>query len=260
MRNAVQPDPLLKERQCWAPGPHTPTRSPDTMPILALVLATLTPLALAQASARGTHLSAYPDLDHATADPVLVVAEVAPGEMLPEFEECTRKDVICLHSPLWFRARVSQSIYGIAPARELEVATTSHYGMMDYERSTGPRLVLLLVDGAKVVMPTYAQAELRRRDDGELFLISPLGDRPHWLPCSISTVREEISQKRFRGIEGIGKDAYQWEYVEKAPGLFTILHGKAFPRFGIRLSALQSHLAQIRPDAKQFECALDDGA
>jgi hypothetical protein len=210
-------------------------------------------------SAETSHLKAYPEVNDEIATPVLIVARVSPGKMLPEFDECKKPDVICLHSPLWFRAHILKSVYGTAPGSRLEVATTSHYGMMAYEHDTGPRLILLLVADGKVVMPTYSEMELTPRDDGKLFLVSSLGDNPYWLPCSVSSVEEEISPKHFSTLNGIRADDYKWKYVTEAPERFTIVQGVAFPRYGISISSLQAHLEQTKPNAKGFSCGQEDG-
>ena len=216
-------------------------------------------LSAAHASAVPPHIERYPDLDDAKATPVLVIARVSPGKMLPQFDECRKPDVICLHSPLWFNARVMKSIYGAAPGDTLEVATTSHYGMMAYKDSPGPRLILLLVEGDKVVMPTYSEAELIPRDDGELFLVPRFGHGPDWLPCSAWSVKEELAPKRFPGLRGIQADDYAWKFVTETPELFHVRRDVAYPRYGVSVSALQAHLEKTRPDAKGFSCEQEDG-
>lgn len=216
-------------------------------------------LLAAHVSAGTPQLETYPEIDEANATPVLVIARVSPGKMLPEFAECNTPLVICLHSPLWFRARVLRSIYGVAPDSALEVATTSHYGMRAYEHSSSPRLILLLVEGDKVIMPTYSEMDLTSRDDGELFLVPALGESPHWLPCSISSLREEISPERFSTLRGIRADDYEWTYVNETPELFSIVRDVAYPRYGISVSSLEAHLEEIMPDAKAFRCEKEDG-
>jgi hypothetical protein len=233
-------------------------QSLDTMLTLRRGFAIPTLMVLSLVATAATHITAYPKINPASAQAIVVVAQVSPGGMLPPFEECKKRTVICLHSPLWFRARVLQTIFGKAPGIALEVATTSHYGMQSYEYAPNPRLLLLLIDGDKVLMPTYSQAELTRRDDGELFLPTPSDRNPFWLPCSVSTLREEISPNRFPKLEGIPRQDLEGTDTEH-PELFVIIHGKAYPRYGIRLAKLQAHLKQLAPNAESFRCEQDDG-
>lgn len=196
----------------------------------------------------------FPDFKYVDAKPLVVVADVRPGGYLPEFDECKRKDVICLHDPLWLKVTVREALYGQAPASRMIVTTTSHYGLDDYESNHAPRLMLLTVGPhGDVSMPTYANYALARRSDGTWFLPADISNVAWFLPCSITALQEPIDPKQFPSSLAMDpeEDTYR---IEQNPELFQTLDGKIYPRYAIAIPRIRDTLNRERPQATAMEC------
>lgn len=217
-------------------------------------MAAIIGLLMACASAAAHGPVRYPSFEWSEAQAVVVVATVAPGGLLPEFEECKKPGAWCMHSPLWFKARVSSVIFGPGTSGELDVPTTSHYGMAGYEGDASPYLIVLARHGNDFVMPAYQRARLVADRSGDLYLPISRVDPPWILPCSADALREPIPLDRFRKDLGIPKDQFHYFDVLKHPELFQIKGGRAYPRYGIAIAKLQAHLAETRPTMAEVRC------
>lgn len=227
-------------------------RAPCRRPVRAL--AAMIGLLATCASAAADAPVHYPSFEWRDAQAVLVVATVAPGAELPEFEECKKPDVWCMHSPLWFKARVTSVIFGPATPGDLVVMTTSHYGMAGYEGDSSPYLIVLARHGGDFVMPAYQRARLVADRSGDLYLPIYRVDPPWVLPCSAGALRESLPREHFRKDLGIPKDDFRRFEVLEHPELFQIKGGRAYPRYGIAIAKLQTHLAQTQPTMTQVRC------
>lgn len=184
----------------------------------------------------------------------VAVMRLQPGAELPEFDECKKPGVWCMHSPFWLRGEVIAPVYGKPRMRHMPVLSSGHYGTSWYADQDDPWLVVLLDDGKDIVMPTYASTSLVRRNDGALFVIVDYEREPDFLPCSIAGLREEIDQTRFPRNDDLQLPADDPAVMDD-PQLYTISNGHAFPRYGIAVSRIATALAMLRPTtAKDFDC------
>ena len=207
--------------------------------------------ALAACATTSNTPTVYPDfyLDRATQ--AVAVVQVSPGQYLPELEECTQPNVICLHSPFWFNAKVVDLIYGALPSERLKVSTLSHYGMDSYKKPKTPWLISMVISGSDVIMPLYASEELTRRKDGALFILITYPHEPSWLPCSVSKLQEPVARKDFPRSEIIPSDAYA---VRTLPKYYNVSGAGAFPKQGINVERLREHLAHLKPSVQDMKC------
>ena len=196
----------------------------------------------------------FPVFEYARARPFLVVARVAPGGELPEFEECKRKDVICLHSPEWFRATSEMTVYGNDMPRRISIATASHYGQERYKKA-GTWLINLVEKDGALVMPINQYETLVRRDDGELFLPLQFPDEPIFLPCSVKQIWEELAPRRFRQpLRRFARKDFDWSGVDEHPEMFVVEGDFAVPRYGLRMTRLKDLLRSERLQASDRRC------
>ena len=209
------------------------------MRIFSLFLAAAPIVALAGGAAPERK---YPEFEFKDAHPVLIVASLAPGGGLGEFEECKRPHVICLHSPEWFRAKTLMTVYGEQMPARLEVYSASHYGQERYE-DTGPVLVNLFVKDGVALMPINQYLGLHETRNGELFLPIEYPYWPGFLPCEVRQLWEEIGTEKFKEpLRQYDRKEYDWQDVERNPELFVVSHDHAVPRYGIRMTRLQDFL------------------
>lgn len=200
-----------------------------------------------------------PAFDAETATPSVIVATSAPGESYADPEECMQKSadvvVICMHYPLWFHARLIRPVYGAQPKQEIKVITYTHYGQPEPDDATAPRMLLLLANEGRYLMPVYASARVWRRFDGRYYLLMDTPYPMNWLPCSVQTLREPISAARFPAEARLALDDFS---VKKHPELFVFAKGYAFPKFGISVARLGVYLQQLQPQTKDFSCREGD--
>lgn len=197
----------------------------------------------------------YPSIDPQQARPLLVVAGVEPGAHFAPFPECDKPDVLCMDpAPFWFRARVLMKVFGQDVPPNLEVATTSHYGMQGYGNDDQPRLVYIQTDGDHFVMPRYASGRLLRSRTGELYLLTLQVPELSWLPCSVAGLREPMGPRDFPALKG-GEFGH---YAQAHPELFQPARGGAVPGFGISIARLSQHLHKLAPSIDDMECRQTD--
>lgn len=192
-----------------------------------------------------------PDFDETTAIPSVIVATSRPGDSYAEPAECTGKNVICMHYPLWFQATLVQPVFGIPPKQQIVVTTYTHYGQPEQDDATAPRILLLLENNGTYVMPVYSSERVWRRSDGQYFLLMESPLPVHWLPCSADYLREPVDAARFPPRARLALDHYS---VRQHPDLFLNSKRYAFPRFGISVSRLSDYLQSWQPDPADFRC------
>lgn len=135
------------------------------------------------------------------------------------------------------------------------VATYTHYGQPEPDTAMAPRILLLLSNGDRHLMPVYASERVWRRSDGHYYIFVYGPDPIHWLPCSVQSLREPISDEGFSSTARLAGDDY---WVKEHPHLFTTTGRYAFPRFGISVNRLSEHLERLHPATKDFACDADD--
>jgi hypothetical protein len=209
-------------------------------------------------AARGNDVPAtFPRFDLRSAATAIVVARVTAGAELPVLEECTKKDVICLHDPFWFHAEVRETLLGAPLATDTNVSTLSHYGLESFLRGSPWRLLSLKSVGAQVVMPINASDILSERSDGELFLVDEDGSWPSWLPCSVPDLLEPLGDASFtpdpaeRRDDTTGKFPY---WVTEHPEGWRIEGDRAFPRAGVRVTRLRTLLRDLAVRHETTNC------
>jgi len=140
------------------------------------------------------------------------------------------------------------------------VATTSHYGMSELELfGSKPVLISLLTDGNEFVMPRYAMAGLTEDKQGNLYVLVLRQQPIWWLPCSVSTLRQEISPDAFPGDIEIPRNEAAF-YIKDSPELFRVTATGATPLYAIPLSSLGAHLDSLAPTASQMACEADSSS
>lgn len=200
----------------------------------------------------------FPRFDLHKAGSAVVVARVSAGAELPELEECTRPNTICLHSPFWFRAQGVSAVSGHVGQPELIVSTLSHYGLASFLRPPTVRLLSLRTFQGQVYMPVNAWKDLATRRDGELFLVDYMGFWPTWLPCATPQLRETLDERAFAEPLRIEPDEYRSYEVEEHRDMFDITPQGAFPRYGISISRLRTLMTTLSARGAPTDCPRSD--
>ena len=204
----------------------------------------------------------FPAFPRESAMPALVVATVRPGKYLPQFPECSGSNLntICMDPPpFWFKAKVESVVFGASLPTRLNVATTSHYGMSELELFEQPLLISLLTDGKEFVMPRYAMTGLTQDKQGNLYVLVLRQQPIWWLPCSVSTLRQEISPDAFPDDLNIPRDEAEL-YIKDSPELFRVTATGATPIYAISISRLGAHMDSLAPTASQMTCDTDSSS
>jgi hypothetical protein len=196
--------------------------------------------------------SRFPEFDYIDAKPVVVVADVRPGDFLAPFEECKSEDVICPRDPMWLRVSLRETLYGTPPATHLTVFTTSHNGLDGYNENRAPRLMVLMIGpNGEAVMPSNSQAPITRRKDGTWFLPFDGIDATWFLPCGIAGLQEPVDPTQFPPFL---ETDYNESWILEHPTFFQTIDDKAYPRFGIAISRIRDALNRERPQATAMQC------
>lgn len=201
-----------------------------------------------------------PTFDEKLAKPLLVVADLAPGAYFakpPKSAKCSQPNVVCIDMdppPFSLIATVSSSVYGGEVQQKLELITSSHFGMRDYEKGLNAVLVMIKTDGQNFIMPKYAKTKLIRNKNDELYISIFSSDPISWLPCSVSDLKEEISSDEFEASLEIPEHEFGGYRVEKFPEYFHRTATGAIPRYAIAISNLSAHLNHLNPVNAQMSC------
>lgn len=199
-------------------------------------------------------LQPAPEFDFVTATPSVVVATSRPGAYYAAPEACTQEDVVCMQYPLWFLAEPIQHVYGISPTHQVDVTTYTHYGQPKPDDEQAPRILLLIENNGRFMMPVYANQRVWLRSDGQYYFFIDAPYPTHWLPCSVDALREQVDPTMFSTKIRIPLDD---PYVEEHPELFLTHAAYATPRFGISVRKLEQHLRELKPSTKDFRCGQD---
>lgn len=205
---------------------------------------------------------AAPILDVQIAQPLLVVADLAPGDyfaMPPKGPECSRPGVVCLQmGPPQFSliATIKSTIYGKTSNEKVELVTHSHWGMQKYRKGLNSVLVMLKTDGQVFQMPKYAEQELVSNTRGDLFLPIWEGVPTWWLPCSADALKEEITSSEFETSLVIPESHGPAYLIQEFPALFRQTENGIIPRYAISIAKLKTHLNQTKPSASQMSCKI----
>jgi hypothetical protein len=237
--------------------------------LVAIVFGLLVQLWAAFASAQEVP-ERYPTLDDKTATAMLVVATLAPGKEYPKDDEpCGGEpaiassgeelDSICIRfrTPFWMHARVRWSLVGNVPPGPLIVSSASHYKTPDREDLTGVYWLLpLITDGVVYVTYDRQRAALVESRRGELYLLLWQEQPPEWLPCSVESLREEVSAADFAQPIGWPREALGTDENEDNSRYLHFTASGVEPRYGISMSRLRAHLAgrPVVPGANALDC------
>ncbi len=221
-------------------------RHPTSAIILSLVAA---------ASHANSIPTGLPDMDARQKVHAIVVADLAAGADLPPFEECRKRDVICMHEPYWFRADILAVVSGSVPEMRLNVVTAGHQGVAAFVRGDPmPRLLEVFTQGDAATMPTYASRPLARRRDGELFLIDRGYGWPDWLPCATQALRETVDVKAFSTDLHVDPDEFDMPHITEHRDLYDVTKDGMYPRFGVAVSRLRELLASLKSSGAATDC------
>ena len=232
-----------------------PLHRPRTAsPIRALPAALLCLLATACAH-RGAP-AAFPPFDEAQGTPSLVATRLLATGELPQFGECASPDVLCMDAPpTWMKLRNLATVYGEPPAATFYASTTSHYGAIDATAPVkGPMLMLLHSHRGQTVMARYARANLKADSAGQLHLVL-LEVPPHWLPCSVATLREPITDAALAKASAITREDVEARGEGNHSEHYRLEGDVAYPKYSLPLARLKAHLAGQSLAAKDFACA-----
>lgn len=200
----------------------------------------------------------YPSFDEERAQTVIVVARVSAGGELPAFPQCGLPQVICMHSPFWFRARILHTLTGKVDESVLNVSTESHDSMKAYVREPSTQLLRLKLHDGEAYLPLYEFRRLYTRRDGEMFLVLTGGRLPDWLPCSASDLSEPIVGADFGPdlSREPDEDTGTWEDTEVArhPEIWRIEGDRAWPRNGIRVARLREMVRGLADRNEATDC------
>lgn len=202
----------------------------------------------------------WPTFNDKLAKPLLVVADIAPGEYFarpPKSAKCSEPNIVCIDMdppPFSLIATVRSSVYGGDVKDKIELITTSHYGMGEFEKGLNTFLVKIKTDGQHFMMPRYAKKKLIRNKNDDLYLLIYSSDPIWWLPCSVTDLKEEISSDAFASSLEIPEVEFAANRVEKFPEYFRLTATGAIPRYAIAISKLSAHLHQLNPTNSQMSC------
>lgn len=217
----------------------------------------LAPLLLAVGLAHAGRPAVYPDIDPATATYRLAVVELEDQGELPQFAECSSPDVLCMDPPpTWFRARVLDTLHGPSLPPRIHGATTSHYGPMQMASPQygKARLMLLMSDGDRHVMPRYANGFLAEDRDGFLHLVL-VDVRPvWWLPCGAMALKEAIHDTALAHASRIPLEYYSDFRAEQSGAAYSVRGRHAYPRHSIPMAKLAAWLANQRDLPGNLQC------
>jgi hypothetical protein len=194
--------------------------------------------------------TAYPEIDFDTATPSVVIATAEYGDSHAMPEDCNQPLTLCMRSPYWFTLTTLQTVYGRPPPTPVIVSTFTHSALPS--DTPAPKLVLLLTQADRTIMPVYAYADLTLRGDGEYFVVVGTDVAMHWLPCDIERLREPIVAHDFPDSIAITDDN-AWD-VKQYPDLYTRDGNKTVPRYGIRVARIREYLESHRTRPEAFNC------
>ena len=196
-----------------------------------------------------------PQFDEETATVSVVVATSRSGDSYAVPEECEKTNVICLRFPIWFKAKPILQVYGESQLSEIVITTYTHYGQPEQDNAKAPRILLVLSNGDRHLMPTYASERVWLRSDGQYFMLITAPYPIPWLPCSVETLQESVSAEDFSRRARLAADDY---LVIQYPELFVTSKSSAFPKYGISVTRLREHLHNNQPSAREFVCDADE--
>ena len=227
------------------------------MPRHSLIRHALAPLLVAAGLAHPGPPTVYPEIDPATATYRLAVVELEAQGALPQFAECSSPDVLCMDPPpTWFRARVLDTLHGPSLPPRIHGATTSHYGLMQMASPQygKARLMLLMSDGDRHVMPRYANGFLAEDRDGFLHLV--LADpRPvWWLPCGAMDLEEPIHDAALARASRTPLEDYQRFFASEHGAAYVVRGRHAYPRHSLPMAKLAAWLARQRDLPANLQC------
>ena len=213
-------------------------------------------LAIGATASASSPPAKFPEFDWNQGTVSVVLATSTPGDWLPEppeSDECKKPNIVCwsLHSPMWFRIRVLQLVYGQAPTERLVVSTMTHYGQPEVDDERAPRLLLLISHQGQTVMPLYSYEQAWRRSDGKYYLLLDSDAAVAWLPCDAYELREPIDDRMFDEAVRRPLDDYM---VETQPQMYTNRGPYVAPRYGISVERLSDFLRVRQPSLKQLRC------
>jgi hypothetical protein len=217
------------------------------MPFTPLRRFVLPPLLLAAGLAQAGPPTAYPEIDPATATYRLAVVELEAQGELPQFAHCKMPEVLCMDpAPTWFRARVLETLHGPSLPPRIHAATTSHYGPMQVASPQygKPRLMLLMSDGDRHVMPRYANGFLAEDREGFLHLVLVHPRPVWWLPCGAMALKEPIHDAALAHASRIPLEHYQQFHAETNSASYALRGGNAYPRYSLPIAKLAAWLAR----------------
>lgn len=209
--------------------------------------------------ASGAPAGKFPTLDLASTRVIIVTGQFLSGEYLERFpvsENCKQPGIECIDldpPPLRLRMHVVNPVYGDAPTGDIDVFTTSHYGIKSFNFQTPQtKLVLLHFDGKSHVMPRYARAQTEQDKAGE-FLVPIWYPRPtFFLPCSVFDLKKRIDAESLSFQQTM--DSLPPDYLQKYPEYYSVNGDTVRPRYGIYVNDIAAHLKNLNPPRESLRC------
>lgn len=203
-------------------------------------------------TAYGGPPTTYPSFKGQQTSQFIIVGDFSKGTSLPQVKSTCPEGSVCINlnpPPFWFEVDVNSTIHGKDAPAKFYAVTGSHWGPQGYG-SGKPVLAKFETNGSEFEMLRYAKRDLDRKKDGSLHLVLHSDYKIHWLPCSISSLREEISPDDFAGNLEIAAEDFDRYRVKDNAAFFRMTPAGAVPRYAISIARLQAHLQELAPGDK----------
>lgn len=198
----------------------------------------------------------YPDIELSSLHPSVVVALPVSGRYMKHFDACLDPDAICMDPPpMLIRYRVLENVYGKGLPNNLNIKTTSHFGLVSYNfKDPYPQLLLVGTNGVENIMPRYHRMQVAQDNRGK-FVIPIYEDADvWWLPCEVrSLIRKVNFDTTYRRLN-LPIEDYLPELEDSGYNLIT--KNSIKPLSGIYVQDLESFLSQrnIIDNIESFNC------
>jgi hypothetical protein len=215
-------------------------------------------LALCLPAFAQTAPTVYPKLDRTTTRQALIVATVSDVTLMPN-DICNKKVdenvvTICMANTLFhFKASLASTIYGDSHDPGF-IVTSSHYGTQGYQDPAAPLLLLVHHDGKHSLLVRYARANLITNKAGKHYLPMLRPVAAHFLPCSVSELREEIVPDEFGALLSFKTGQVDSSATKENQEWLVPVEGGYRARYAIAMDRLQAHLGDLRPGIDEMQC------
>ena len=156
--------------------------------------------------------------------------------------------------PFWFKARVLQHVAGAEIGDEFYAVAGSHWGAMKVGRTEPARLMLLNSNGTALEMVRYAVSPVVRSTDRQYHLVMQSSRIP-WLPCWVSSLKQEIDYHTFAAELAITREEYDSRWAEEDAAFYRVTADSVRPRYACPGAGLEQALKLAPLVAADFSCS-----